>query len=242
MRAILLAAGRGRRLGLDGPKVLLEIAGQSLLSRHLGHLEAAGVSALTIVTGHARDALARALDEDLEARRQRGQPLGLEVELVFNERFEHGSLVSLHCAFSRLERGGLWMDADVMYPTELLRRLVTSPHASCALLDGRSEEQGEEMMLGARDGRLLRIARRVGEDFDTIGESVGFFKISAPDAAILRRVLEEEVSAARLDQEHEDALDKALTKLTFGYERVDDLDWTEIDFPDDIPRAESLAH
>lgn len=241
MRAVLLAAGRGRRLGLDGPKCLLEIGGQSLLSRHLSHLEGAGVTALTIVTGHAKDALEAALANDLEARRAAGRPLGLDVELRFNERFEHGSLVSLHCAFDRLAQGGIWMDADVMYPTALLRRLVASAHASCALLDGRSEEQGEEMMLGVRDGRLHRIARRVGDGWDLVGESVGFFKISAADASVLAAVLAEEVAAGRLDQEHEDGLDKALPRLSFGYERVDDLAWTEIDFPEDIPRAEALA-
>jgi choline kinase len=241
MRAVLLAAGRGRRLGLEGPKCLLEIAGRSLLSRHLSHLEAAGVTALTIVSGHARELLEDEVRRDLDARAAAGAPLRLDVELLFNERFERGSLVSLHCAFDRLGEGGLWMDADVMYPTDLLRRLVSSPQASCALLDGRSEEQGEEMMLGVENGRLRRIARRVGEGWDLVGESVGFFKISAADATVLARVLDAEVAAERLDQEHEDGLDKALPELAFGIERVDDLAWTEIDFPEDVARAEALS-
>lgn len=241
MRAVLLAAGRGRRLGIDGPKCLLEIGGRSLLSRHLSHLEGAGVTALTIVSGHAREALEEAVRRDLEGRAQAGRPLDLDVEVIFNERFERGSLVSLHCAFGRLAAGGIWMDADVMYPTALLRRLVASPHGSCALLDGRSEEQGEEMMLGVRDGRLFRIGRRVGEGWDLVGESVGFFKISADDAPRFGRVLDAEVAAGRLDQEHEEGLDKALAELSFGIERVDDFAWTEIDFPEDVARAEALA-
>ena len=45
MRAILLAAGRGRRLEQREPKCLLDIDGKTLLLRHLENLAAAGVSA-----------------------------------------------------------------------------------------------------------------------------------------------------------------------------------------------------
>ena len=44
MHAILLAAGRGRRLEADRPKCLLEIEGKTLLERHVMNLASAGVS------------------------------------------------------------------------------------------------------------------------------------------------------------------------------------------------------
>ena len=73
------------------------------------------------------------------------------------------------------------------------------------------------------------------------GESVGFFKVGADGGAAMRRVLDREVEAGRLDQEHEDALDQAFDEVVFSFERVDDLPWTEIDFPEDVERAEKLA-
>ncbi len=242
MRAVLLAAGVGRRLGLDGPKCLLAVAGRSLLERHLDCLEAVGVSDVTVVMGHAHQHMATALRSIEDARRALGKPLSIRVEPLLNELYEHGSLVSLQRGVDRLcETGGLWMDADVLYPATLLERLVASAHDNCVLLDGRSSEQGEEMMLGVSDDRVMRIARRVGADWDRVGESVGFFKISAESVGTLRAVLDREVEAGRLDQEHEDALDAILGEVVFGYERVDDLPWTEIDFPDDVKKAERLA-
>jgi choline kinase len=238
MRGILLAAGRGRRLGIDGPKVMLRIGGRTLLERHLDAMAVAGMDALTVVVGHGREEIHAELERI--ASRPGGAP-PVAVETVFNELYVHGSLVSLQRAAHWLERGAIWMDADVIYPAELLARLVRSRHACAVLLDGRSSEQGEEMMIAVRDGRVRRIARRVGTDWDRVGESVGFFKVDPAGGRVLKRILDAEVAAGRLDQEHEDGLDRALGEVTFGHERVDDLAWTEIDFPEDVVRAEQIA-
>lgn len=241
MRAVLLCAGRGRRLGRDGPKCLLEVSGRSLLERHLDNLPAAGIEGLTIVTGHRHGEIEAAIARISGRRQREGRSLGMAVELRYNDRYQHGSIVSLQCAADRLLDGGVWMDADVLYPYELLARLVRSPHGCCALLDPRSSEQGEEMMLAVRDGRVRRIARRVGSGWDQVGESVGFFKVDADGGRIVKRILDQEVAAGRLDQEHEDGLDRALAEVAFGCEPVGELGWTEIDFPADLARAEVLA-
>ncbi|XXY53855.1 phosphocholine cytidylyltransferase family protein [Sorangium sp. So ce269] len=232
MRAILLAAGRGRRLGRDAPKCLVSIDGKTLLERHLVNLTESGVTDLTIVVGFRREMI----EEALGPLRPR-----LKVELIHNPRFVHGSIVSLHTAAERLSQGGLWMDADVLYPAALLRRLVTSPHENCLLVDARSKETGEEMMVGVRAGRVLKIARRVGNDWDVAGETVGFAKVGPEGGRVMQRLLEEEVSAGRLDQEYEAAMDRAFQEVPFGIERVDDLPWTEIDFEEDIEKARQLA-
>lgn len=233
MRAILLAAGRGRRLKSDGPKVLLDIDGKTLLQRHVELLAVAGIDALTVVVGFQRDVLEAAI---------RALDTKLPIEIVVNPDWERGSIVSLHVAIDGLVgAGGLWMDADVLYPVDLMQRLVRSPHRCCVLLDGSSQESGEEMMVGTRAGRAVKIARRVGSDWDFAGENVGFFKVDAPGAQAMKRLLAEEVAAGRLDQEYEAAVDRAFAEVAFGFERVDDMPWTEIDFPEDVEKAEHLA-
>ena len=232
MRAILLAAGRGRRLGSDQPKCLLSIEGKTLLERHLENLPAAGITTLTIVVGYMKESIAAALA---------GLTPALPVELVENPRFVHGSIVSLQVAADRLLEGGIWMDADVLYPPALMERLVKSAHQNCVLLDGRSDESGEEMMVGTRGGHAKKIARRVGKDWDFAGESVGFFKVGPEGGRAMKRLLDEEVDAGRLDQEYEAALDRAFHEADFGFERADDFAWTEIDFEEDVVKARKLA-
>jgi choline kinase len=233
MRAVLLAAGRGKRLGSTSPKVLIEIAGKTLLERHLVHMHEAGITALTIVVGFEQQQIRSALDR---------MSAPFPIDLIENPDFVRGSILSLQVAAKagRLDQGGIWMDADVLYPAELLRRLVASRHENCLLIDASSEESGEEMMVGFRHERANKIARRVGPNWDLAGESVGFAKAGPAAMRVVRRLLDDEIAAGRLDQEYEAAMDKAFAEVAFGCERVDDLPWTEIDFPSDVEKAIGL--
>lgn len=231
--AILLAAGRGRRLGSDAPKCLLEIDGKTLLERHVENMRAAGITRLVVVVGFQKEAiLSRLSGLGSEA---------LRIETLENPDFQRGSIVSLAVAAHLLEEGAIWMDADVLYPAALLERLVSSPHENCVLCDTRSEEQGEEMMLGIRGGRVLAIARRVGADWDLCGEAVGFAKVGPAGGKLMAAILRREVAAGRLDQEYEAAMNEAFRELPFGYEPVSDFDWTEIDFVEDVEKARAIA-
>jgi L-glutamine-phosphate cytidylyltransferase len=130
------------------------------------------------------------------------------------------------------------MDADVLFPVALLARLARSSHANCFLLDGSSENSGEEQMLLTRSGRVLNIVRGGSGDFDVVGESVGFLKVSRTDTPLLRSILEDFVAQGRDTIEHEEAFPVFLAQRVVGFERVDDLPWIEIDFPTDLEQAE----
>src|SRR5262245_26127806 len=59
-QAVILAAGTGTRLRpltLDTPKCLLDVGGQTILSRQLANIEAAGMERCVIVTGYLADRL-----------------------------------------------------------------------------------------------------------------------------------------------------------------------------------------
>jgi len=234
VRAILLAAGRGRRLGIDEPKCLVPIAGKTLLERHLANMTGAGITSLTIVVGFQqamiRDELARLASP-------------IPIELFENPRFVHGSIVSLQVAGALLENGAIWMDADVLYPAALMSKLVASKNESCVLLDRRSDETGEEMMLGFREVCIRMIARRVAPHapWDLVGEAVGFAKVGPRGGAVMRKILDAEVAAGRLDQEYEAAMNIAFGEIVWGYEPVDEFAWTEIDFQEDVEKAERIA-
>lgn len=233
--AIILAAGVGKRFGgelADRPKGLLEVGGESLLARLLRQLRAAGVGRATVVVGHGGDRIADALA---------GGGDGPEVEIVRNPDYRRGAILSLWCARERLSGPAIVMDADVWGPDEMVARLVGSKHASCFLLDGRSEPTGEEQMLMVRDGRVLDIARRPRGEWDLLGESIGFLKLSGEAARVLRDLLRERVDRGEVDLEHEEVYPDLMRQVAIGFERADDLDWTEIDFPADLERARGFA-
>lgn len=232
MKAILLAAGAGRRLRAAlprGPKCLLAFGGRTLLERLLAALEQAGVAEAVIVVGYQREAIESTI----------GAAYGrMPVRYVVNPDYEKGAILSLWAARDHFTDDLLIMDADVFCPSEMIARLVHSPHANCFLLDGRAHASGEEMMLMARGGRVLDIARGVKPGYDTAGESVGFLKVARAAAPDLRAAIGQRLEAGYDRGEHEEAYPFFLQRQVAGFERVDDLPWAEIDFPEDVAHVE----
>jgi choline kinase len=232
MTAIILAAGVGKRLHVASggrPKCLIEIGGASLLQRLLGSLAVAGVSEVVVVTGFGADAVRTALG---------AAPTGLSVRTLFNARFQEGAILSLATAREVLDGPVIVMDADVLCPTAMIERLVRSRHANCFLLDAGAENTGEEQMLLVRDGWVRDIVRGGAPGYDLAGESIGFLKLDAAAARVLRDLLDARIAAGDTGIEHEEVYPELLARVPVGFERTDGLPWTEIDFPEDVVRAE----
>jgi choline kinase len=232
MKAIILAAGVGKRFQQvtdQRPKCLIEIQGKTLLQRTLHALSAAGVTEAVIVIGYRGEMIEQAIGSVCA---------GIKVRYRRNDRYEKGAILSLWSAREEFDDDLLIMDADVMFPIALISRLVRSAHANCFLLDARAVNTGEEQMLLTRGGRVLDIVRGGSGDFEVIGESVGFLKVSRADAPLLRTILNDLVTQGHDTIEHEEAFPVFLAQREVGFELVDDLPWIEIDFPADLEQAE----
>ncbi|MGE0601144.1 MAG: NTP transferase domain-containing protein [Dehalococcoidia bacterium] len=93
MRAVVLAAGDGGRLGAATtamPKPLIPISGRPIVGYTLDALAASGVSDVLVVTGFCA--------EQLQAGIRAVAPAGMAVDFVFNPRFEDGASLSLRAA------------------------------------------------------------------------------------------------------------------------------------------------
>lgn len=238
MQAIILAAGRGSRLGDacgDAPKCLLRLGGHSLLERHLQLLQGAGIQGLTLVVGHQHEKIAAELHR---------LATGLPVNTIFNPDYHQGSVISLWQAREQLTCGDdiLLMDADVLYDERMLNALVNSSHNNCFLFDGDYTPGDEPVKLCLQGNRLVEFRKRIAQDlvYDRSGESVGFFRLGPAMAGRLADKTSEYHEQNQKDAPHEEALRDLLLAEpnAFGYEDVSGVPWIEIDFPEDIMRAE----
>jgi choline kinase len=232
MTAVILAAGVGKRLHtVSGgrPKCLIEIGGASLLARLLESLAAVGVTDAVVVTGFGDDAVRAAIAD---------VPGGMRVRAAFNPRFREGAILSLATARDALDGPVLVMDADVLCPTAMIARLVRSPHENAFLMDASAPNTGEEQMLLVRDGRVRNIVRGGAPGYELVGESIGFLKLGAPAARLLRGLLDARIAAGDTGIEHEEVYPELLARVDVGFERVDGMPWIEIDFPADVDAAE----
>ena len=232
--AVIMAAGVGRRLKPftdTRHKALFEVGGRSLLQRHLDHLAAGGVERTTLVVGYRGE----------QIREHGGARHGaMTIRYVENPEYRRGSILSFRAGLGGLNRDAVFMDGDVLYQAEVLHRLLRSEEPLCCLLDATAAETGEEMMLGVRAGRVHKIARRAGPGWDQVGESVGFFKVGASGLPRLSAILDEFVGRGAVDVEYEEALRALMAEAPFGLVEIGDLPWTEIDFEEDLVKAERV--
>src|ERR1700760_2322834 len=141
MRAIILAAGRGLRLKQPEdeqlPKCLLRFGGMSLLERHLRMLRAAGVTDIVLALGFRHELVEAELD------RLQWTP---RPQTVINEKFELGSVLTVHVVAEAMTRGGdiLLMDADVLYDQRIAAALTAGAAPINRLLIDREFEAGDE--------------------------------------------------------------------------------------------------
>ena len=237
----MLAAGVGARL--DGvavdangdilPKCLLRFGGQSLLERHIRILRGLGISELVIATGFRAEAVRSEVDR-----------IGADdfVATIHNPDFRAGSVVSMAVAGEMLASGGdvLLMDADVLYDHRLLARLIDTSHGNAFLMDKDVEPGEEPVKLCIRDGSIVDFRKRVDTEHDYHGESVGFFRFSQPIAARIVEAAQAYLASGRSGEMYEEAIRDVLLSEsdgTFGFEDITGLPWIEIDFPEDVARA-----
>ena len=237
-KAIICAAGVGNRLGAPwnaAPKALLRFGETTLLSRHLAILAAAGVEEIVIGVGYRADLITA----ELEAI-----GVGAKVRTVVNPRYREGSVVTVWSLREELTAGRpvLLMDADVLYDARMIRRLCESRHHDCLLYDADIEDGEEPVKICLRDGEIVDFGKTVTPDHDRAGESVGFFRFSPETASRLAGIVAGYVESGRCEEIYEEAIRDLLRAMppgTFGIEDVTGLPWIEIDFPEDIARAEA---
>ena len=143
--AVILAAGMGIRLrNVTGllPKGLLEIGGQSLISRSLESLKNEGIDRAVIVTG---------FQESLYHEHLQPQTNIPELEFVHSRQFEEsGSMHSLFVAKNYLKEDFLLLESDLLYESRALPSVINFEGPDVVLASGETGSGDEVYIYGEK--------------------------------------------------------------------------------------------
>jgi len=232
MKAVILAAGRGRRLDvvtIHRPKCLIDVGGKPLLYRYFDALAHLGVTRICMVVGYKQEHIREAAAS---------YPATADVTFLVNPDFERGSIGSLWTAREVMDDDVVLMDADVLFHPAVLERLLNSSHDNVLLMDETVTQHTEECMVVMRKGRVTALSKHVPDEYDLVGEGVGFLRVAQAAVPQLLRSVETRVHQGLLDMEYEDALEDFFREVPVRVEKIGGLPWIEIDFPEDLERAE----
>jgi choline kinase len=236
MRAGILAAGVGRRLGQgeDLPKILLEFGGRSLLERHLALLRDFGVSRVDMVVGYRC--------ELIEAELGR---LGAAdfVRYRFNPDYRAGSILSLARLGEAMRAGEpfLFLDGDLLYDQRVLRRLAAPQPFNAFLFDRKMEEGEDPIRLCFRGDSVVDLQRYPVARYDWWGEWLGIARFDAQSAGEVAEAADRLIAAGERAAICEAAMGAVVRRMPGRFGAVDatGLPWVEIDFAEDLARARS---
>lgn len=239
--AVILAAGRGTRMGSDLPKVLHELGGLPLVSYPLRAVRAAGVDTIVVVVGHGRERVEERIASDPDAG-----PVRFAVQ---SEQLGTGHAVL--CALPALPDGAsdaLILSGDVpLVRAATLGRLMAARAATPARIAIATfrppSPSGYGRIVRDAGGRVLRIREEVdaSEAERTIGE------VNAGIYCVATDVLREELPRLGRDNEKgeiylTDLVARQAPKGPVGTVEVSATEVAGVNTPEQLAALESRVH
>ena len=247
MKAILIAAGEGSRMGAltkNLPKPLVDVNGSSIIERQLALLRKNSILDIVIVTGPYSEKFDFA-----------------NVNYVNDKNFkEHDQLGSLMCAKDNLDDDVIILFADIIFEESILEQILESKHDVTIAVDmnwkelyrnrkNNSFSDADKVII--ENGEATRIFKKMKENDKnfTIGEFIGLMKLSQNGAKQFKEEYEklefshsgtfhdaETLQTAKLIDILQDLIEKQIKVNTISITGK----WCEIDTTEDLSVAKRL--
>ena len=236
MKAIILSAGQGSRLGHmvdDKPKCLIDFTGRTLLDRQLDTVEANGVHEAVVVTGFHDELVQQAI-----AARTGGP----KVRTIYNPFYKVADNTgSLYMARGELAGECLVWNGDTLVSNALMTRVVGNKQAGiCVTIDRKESYDDDDMKVVEEGGRLKAIGKRLKDGVNA--ESIGLLALRSGGAERFRDAIEE---AMRTPEGTTIWYLRVINHIAQSSEvwtlDINGEEWGEVDFPADVERARELT-
>ncbi|PIW36762.1 MAG: UDP-N-acetylglucosamine pyrophosphorylase [Candidatus Kerfeldbacteria bacterium CG15_BIG_FIL_POST_REV_8_21_14_020_45_12] len=222
MRAVILAAGMGTRLGGDVPKPLTPLmADRTIIDLQIAKLEPlVGRDNITVVIGYEQEQFMDRFPD---------------LNFVINEQYQFTNTAkSLLLALKTISNESvLWMNGDIFFDDSVLDYLTQASGSTC-LVDTKQCGEEEIKYTTNERGTIDQLSKQVQ---NAEGEALGINLIEATDLSLFTEQLE--------SVGDNDYFEKALEELTTsGRLELTPVDietafCQEIDFPEDLAQVQA---
>ncbi len=131
MQALMLAAGKGSRLGKytkDNTKCMLEVNGKPLIDQAIENLKKVGINKLIMVVGYKKENVIKHLGNEYN---------GVKIEYIENPIYDTtNNIYSLYLARNKLiEDDTILLESDLIFESKILEKLITDKRKNLAVVD-----------------------------------------------------------------------------------------------------------
>ena len=179
MKAIILAAGSGNRMGSetsDKPKCMISFQGRPLIDYTIQTIRACGIDDIIIVNGYKKEILETYLGDR-------------NIKFISNRNFNKTNMVyTLFCAEVEMDTDLIISYADIIYDISVLQQLMNNNSEFVTIVDKNWRDlwklrmddplsDAESMKIDNR-GNILELGQKPRDYNDIEGQYIGLTKIS----------------------------------------------------------------
>lgn len=229
MQAIIMAAGKGSRLGTltdDKPKSFLEIKGIKLIEYNVALLHAYGIHNIIIVTGYRNEQM-----EEFA-----GKIKG--IKCIYNPFYEMVNVLgSFYMAQEYLVEDTIYMHADTLCAPEIFEEMITAKGDMILPVEYKKCDE-EAMKVLTENGKVMEISKQIPCDAAE-GEFIGIAKISKGILNDLRQASKKLMKEKEFTAYFEGAIQELLNLQKYNIRAIDTRNhfWGEVDFLEDYERV-----
>jgi choline kinase len=234
LRGVLLAAGRGIRMGGDQPKTLTPVGGnETLLHYILAGLRIAGITDLLVVTGHGREAMQEAVTAEWGAE---------NAVFIFNGRYASwGNFHSVRLAVDQTPGSDLLVvNSDVIVPPDVYRRVTAVQGDLVLAVQRRQGLDPEDMRVQVDNHRVVAIGKSL-KMVRSHGEYAGVSLLRPRGARLYADICTDLEWRALTTLYYEDIYANMLTRVDARAAFVMPGEYAEVDEPKDLPAAGAVV-
>jgi len=238
VKAVILSAGQGKRLlpfTESRPKCLLRLAGRTLLEWQVRALAANGITDVVVVTGFATDMVEAVLDQI--------RLPGVRIRARYNPFFAIAdNIASCYVAFPEMDGPFVLVNGDTLFePAILATALAEARLAITITIDRKPAYDTDDMKVQVAERRLQAVGKTLPPE-TVNGESIGMLVFRDGGGALFRDAVEailREPDGPR--RWYLSAIDRLAKAGVVGATSIAGRRWAEVDFPEDVGRAEDLV-
>lgn len=225
MRALILAAGRGSRMGdasQQVPKCLLEVGRRRLIEHQLDTLAECGIGPAAITVGYGADEIREVVGQRAAyIQNARWQTTNSLYSFSLGQNWSQGNLMVINC--------------DVLFSRRVIEKLLDTEGDAIAV-DSASGHGREQMKVAVERGLVRRMSKDLPED-ESAGENLGILKLTSATAQQLFQQAGQLLKAGHENDWLGSAVNDLAAYTPLKAVDMKGLPWVEIDFPVDLDRA-----
>jgi len=236
MKAIILCAGQGRRLlpyTESSPKCLLELNNKHFIEWQIDALQQVGVEQIVAVIGYAAPRIEAILSKKY----------GDKVSFVYNPFYEIAdNLASCWMARDHFKDDFMILNGDTLFEPAVISKLLASNDFPITLAtDKKQQYDDDDMKVITEDSRLVSVGKKLPLS-EVNGESIGVMHFNPEGAKSFKDTIEQLMySPESLQKWYLSIIDQLASQNHVGTCSIHGLEWTEVDFIQDLDRAQQLA-